>query len=51
MTIPELRAMAIRRAQGDLVGITEDHCIAPDGWLEAMVRARMRRDSGSLEAR
>lgn len=38
-TIPELRALAIRRARGELVGITEDHCIAPDGWLEAMVRA------------
>lgn len=38
-TIPELRALAIRRARGALVGITEDHCIAPEGWLAAMARA------------
>jgi glycosyltransferase involved in cell wall biosynthesis len=38
-TIPELRALAIRRARGEVVGITEDHCIAPEGWLAAMKRA------------
>ena len=38
-TIPELRALAIRRARGEIVGITEDHCIAPDGWLAAMALA------------
>src|SRR4051812_11449326 len=38
-TIPELRALAIREASGDLIGITEDHCIAPDGWLDSMVQA------------
>ncbi len=38
-TVPELRALAIRQARGELVGITEDHCVAPDGWLAAMVRA------------
>lgn len=39
VTIPQLRALAIRQARGELIGITEDHCIAPPGWLGAMVRA------------
>jgi hypothetical protein len=39
VTVPELRAIAIRRSRGELVGITEDHCIAPEGWLSSMVRA------------
>lgn len=39
VTIPQLRALAIRCAQGELIGITEDHCIAPRGWLAAMVDA------------
>jgi glycosyltransferase involved in cell wall biosynthesis len=39
VSIPELRAMAIRHARGEFVGITEDHCVAPEGWLAAMVNA------------
>jgi hypothetical protein len=39
VTIPQLRALAIRQARGELIGVTEDHCMAPPGWLGAMVRA------------
>lgn len=38
-TIPEMRAIAIRHARGEYVGITEDHCVAPAGWLAATVQA------------
>ncbi len=42
-TVPELRAVAIREARGELIAITEDHCIAPENWLAAMVRAHDER--------
>lgn len=38
-TIPELRALAIRRSRGKIIAITEDHCVAPPGWLKAIVQA------------
>src|SRR6267378_7338410 len=37
--IPQLRAAGIERASGDIVVITEDHCIAPDNWYEEIVKA------------
>jgi GT2 family glycosyltransferase len=37
--IPQLRAAGIERARGDIVVVTEDHCIAPDNWFEEIVRA------------
>lgn len=38
-TIPDMRARGLRLAQGDLVAVTEDHCLARPGWFDAMVRA------------
>jgi GT2 family glycosyltransferase len=42
-TVPELRAIAIREARGELLAITEDHCIAPENWLATMVQAHDER--------
>ncbi len=42
-TVPELRAAAIREARGALIAITEDHCVAPEDWLDATVRAHDER--------
>jgi len=32
-----LRLAGLRRAVGDVVIVTEDHCIAPDGWCERIL--------------
>lgn len=37
-TIPALRAMAIRRAAGDVIAVTEDHCVPDDGWIAVIAR-------------
>ncbi len=38
-SIPEMRAIGMAQATGDIIIITEDHCIAPDNWLEEIVKA------------
>ena len=38
-TIPELRGRGMQGAVADLVAVTEDHCVADAGWLEALQRA------------
>ena len=38
-TIPELRGRGLEAAGGDLVALTEDHCVATPGWLQALVDA------------
>ncbi len=43
--IPQLRAAGIERATGEIVVITEDHCIAPDNWFEEILKAH---DSGYM---
>lgn len=37
--IPELRAIGMKRATGDIVSIIEDHCIVQNGWFRAMLAA------------
>jgi GT2 family glycosyltransferase len=37
--IPELRAIGMSHATGDIITITEDHCIASENWLEEIVKA------------
>ena len=39
-SIPELRGTGMDYAVGKWVAITEDHCVANDGWLEALVAGR-----------
>jgi hypothetical protein len=36
-TIPEMRAIAFRRATGRAVAVIEDHVIVPDGWAAALL--------------
>lgn len=38
-SIPALRALGIEQARGQVVAITEDHCIANPGWFQAIARA------------
>ena len=37
--IPELRARAMDRATGEIIAVTEDHCIAGDDWISEIVTA------------
>lgn len=37
--IPQMRALAMSRASGEFLVVTEDHCIAPRNWLAEIVKA------------
>ncbi len=39
LSIPELRAIGIAHSIGDLIALTEDHCIPADDWFERIVEA------------
>lgn len=39
-TIPELRAEGMAAAEGDIVALTEDHCVVAEDWLAQMLRAQ-----------
>lgn len=39
MSVPALRAAAVRVVTTPLVAITEDHCVPRPGWVQAMTRA------------
>ncbi len=39
-TIPHLRAAGMAAASGDILALTEDHCIAAPNWLEQIVHAQ-----------
>ena len=38
-TIPQMRALAIRRSSAAAVAVIEDHVIVPEGWAKAMLAA------------
>jgi len=37
--LPEMRALALERARGDFVAVTEDHCVPPRNWLTSIYEA------------
>ena len=37
-TIPQLRALGMAEATGDIVALTEDHCVADDAWVETLLQ-------------
>lgn len=37
--VPQLRAVGMAAARGDIVALTEDHCVAEEGWLRSLVEA------------
>ena len=39
LPIPELRAIGIAHSRGELVAVTEDHCIPAEDWFERIVAA------------
>lgn len=38
-TIPELLAVAMKHARGDIIAVTEDHCLAEHHWYERILAA------------
>jgi GT2 family glycosyltransferase len=38
-SIPQLRALGMAQASGDVVALTEDHCIADENWVEALTQS------------
>lgn len=38
-TVPLLRAAGMSVAEGDIVALTEDHCVVADDWLDELLRA------------
>jgi len=38
-SIPQLRAIGMAQASGDVVALTEDHCIADANWVEALTHS------------
>lgn len=43
--IPRLRATGMSAATGDIVALTEDHCVAAPDWLERLLAAQGRSDT------
>jgi hypothetical protein len=43
-TIPELRGIGLAEAEGDIVAVTEDHCIPAPDWLAQLLTAPADRD-------
>lgn len=37
--VPRLRAVGMAATRGDIVALTEDHCVAEEGWLRSLVEA------------
>ena len=38
-SIPQLRAVGMAQASGDVVALTEDHCVADANWVEALTQS------------
>jgi GT2 family glycosyltransferase len=38
-SIPQLRAIGMAQASGDVVALTEDHCIADENWVETLTQS------------
>jgi GT2 family glycosyltransferase len=38
-SIPQLRAIGMAQASGDVVALTEDHCIADENWVESLTQS------------
>lgn len=45
-SIPELRAIGAGQAKGEIIAVIEEHCIAPNGWIEAIQDGFQETDAG-----
>lgn len=47
-SVPRLRAVGIAQAKGRIVAITEDHCIPPSDWFDAVLKAHAQIDAPAI---
>ncbi|MBZ0303503.1 MAG: glycosyltransferase [Anaerolineae bacterium] len=47
-SVPELRSAGILASTGDLIVMTEDHCIAPDNWFKSLVESHAKYDNPAI---
>jgi glycosyltransferase involved in cell wall biosynthesis len=47
-SIPELRAIGLLEASGDIVAMTEDHCVADWEWARFLLRAHAESPAGAI---
>jgi glycosyl transferase family 2 len=46
-TVPEMRRIGLDAAGGEILAILEEHCTAPDGWLDT-IRRELRPDDAAI---
>lgn len=49
-SLPEMRTLAYERTTGEIVAVTEDHCVPCPGWIEIVQGAFARDSEGELVA-
>ena len=47
-SLPELRTVALDHARGDIIVVTEDHCVPSPDWLVGIVRALQEAPPGTV---
>lgn len=47
MSLPELRTLALDRAKGNYIIVTEDHCVPSDNWLASIAQAFIEAPEGT----
>src|SRR5258708_16159424 len=47
-SVPQLRAAGILAARGEIIAITEDHCIPADNWYTALVTAHTEESNPAI---
>jgi len=46
-SLPDLRLAGIRAASGDIIAITEDHCIVPKDWFSSILQSHKRHEEAA----
>jgi glycosyltransferase involved in cell wall biosynthesis len=44
LSVPELRAMGVKKAKGEIVATIEEHCVAPPHWLHTILTSFQEED-------
>lgn len=46
-SVPELRAIGVKHAKGDIIAIIEEHCVAPQNWT-GTIRSSFREEDAAI---
>ena len=44
-SVPELRMLGVIQAQGDIIAVIEEHCVAPHDWIEVILNSFQNGDA------